>query len=126
MNRLFLLLLVVCSATHAADSERLASVQRVKVVEAGVVESASDSKLCRGFRLSHAAASKILKHAVVITPNERHYQFLWSPCFVKGVATVGGRPVQWRIEALGLVSVTFEDGVEVLLGDDSQRVKGGQ
>jgi hypothetical protein len=124
MKRL-VLLIAICAATNADAGEHLSAIKQVRVVATGASESL-DAKQCLTFTLSNSAATTFLKKAVVITSNERHYQFLWSPCFVKGTAMVGSRPVQWKIEALGLASVTYEDGTEVLLGDNSKRENRGQ
>ena len=124
MKRL-VLLVAMCTATQVGAREQLANIKQVRVLEAGAIDS-PDAKDCATFSLSNAAARKFLRKAVVITPNERHYEFLWSPCFVKGRAIIGGRPASWRIESLGLGSVTFDDGTQVLLGDNSQRDRHGQ
>jgi hypothetical protein len=118
-------LIFFCDVASAAPHEGVADVTQVVVTARGN-DGSEAAKPCKRFSLSAAGARSFLRRASIITTSERHHEFLWSPCFVSGTAVVGGRRVAWRIESLGVGVLTYENGEEVLLGDERQRDRSGQ
>jgi len=93
----------------------------VRVIEAGTNESSRDAKLCSGFALTEAEANQYFANAKTTTAAERHYEYSWAPCYVRGTAIINGSAVQWEVEAGGLGRLVFPDGTEMLVADESKK-----
>ena len=111
---LFFALLANASCVGAVE------ISDLRVVKVGAEES-SDTKHCAGFSLNAKEVKEFFARAVPITPDEQHYGYMWSPCYVRGTGAISGASVTWEIRALGTAYIARPGSVEQLYGDPSQR-----
>lgn len=112
MKRLISLLLISCTASTFA-------LRDVKVLDTGA-DADPTAPACADFALRPPEAEAFFAKATVVTARELHDGFIHAPCFVRGTATVNGRPATWQIRAAGTASVTVGD-TTTMLADPSLR-----
>jgi len=69
-----------------------------------------DAKFCDAFNMTNADIKSFFKSAKLITPNERHYQYAWSPCSVVISIEKNGKSSQWKIYASGVAEMIGNNG----------------
>src|SRR5258708_16790691 len=62
-------------------------------------ENHRDVQYCRDFSLSEQQVLAFLRNAKPISPHERHYDFDWSPCVVRGKLISDKDEATWEISA---------------------------
>lgn len=99
---------------------RLPTVSDVVVIDNGVDQDGT-ATLCLSFKLSSVQVAEFLQSAMMITPQELHYQYIQAPCYVAGTAIVGSQRVKWEVRAAGTAWVEYASGERVLVADPAQQ-----
>ncbi len=81
-------------------------------------DSQSDIDACRNFSLTEQQVRNYFKNAKIISREAWHYEYLWSPCYVRGTLIKKGRAYNWEISTTQLGWIKDKKGKDFILACD--------
>jgi hypothetical protein len=100
---LCLVVVLIESTSAIAAGPSLGKVTDIVIEESGNSEPEDPQTKC-DFKLSIEEVDSYLNNALIVVG---HHYLRWSPCYVKGVATIEGMPAFWVIRESGIGYIKF-------------------
>jgi hypothetical protein len=97
-------LLLVASTSASAAGPALGKATNIVIEESGSSEPEDPRTNCDNFKLSIEEVDSYLNSALIVVG---HHYLRWSPCYVKGTATIRGMPAFWTIRESGIGYIKF-------------------
>jgi hypothetical protein len=85
--------------------------------------SGPDTAACEGFRFGVEEARRFFARAVVVTPYDVNYDYVFAGCTARGTASVRGQPVTWEVDRGGTGTVSFSREFSFAVADPRRRTR---